>query len=68
MSATQSRPVIYAAVDDETVLALAVGLHDQKCRMATTCTRRREHALDCFGDHARNTLTILASTPWPARL
>ncbi|MCC3292490.1 hypothetical protein [Arthrobacter sp. zg-Y1110] len=59
-------PVIYVAVDEATVLSLATGLHDQKCRAAGACPNRRNHAMDCFGDHARNTLTILARTPWPA--
>ncbi|MCC3299768.1 hypothetical protein [Arthrobacter caoxuetaonis] len=75
MTSTQTRtaeavtcPVIYATVDDETVLALAVGLHDQKCRSARACPSRRMHALDCFGEYARNTLTILASTQWPAEI
>lgn len=61
---TAEAAVIYVALDDATVVSLATGLHDQKCRTARSCLRRQAHAMDTFGELARNTLTILASTPW----
>lgn len=54
-------PIIYAALTDRTVLALACGLHDQKCRSKEQCPSREAHAIDCFGEQARNTLTVLAN-------
>lgn len=53
-------PVIYAALTERTVLELSCGLHDQKCRSGEQCPSRESHAIDCFGEQARNTLTVLA--------
>lgn len=54
-------PVIYAALTEATVLALSCGLHDQKCRAKDQCPSREAHAMDCFGEQARNTLIVLAN-------
>lgn len=61
-------PIIYAALTDHTVLALACGLHDQKCRSKEQCPSRESHAIDCFGEQARNTLTVLAGIPYTEQL
>lgn len=61
VTALGETPVIYAALTERTVLALSCGLHDQKCRLKDQCPSREAHAIDCFGDQARNTLSVLAS-------
>ncbi|MCU6480166.1 hypothetical protein [Arthrobacter sp. A2-55] len=45
---------------DQTVLAVARRLHDQKCMLKDVCMRRDAHALDCFERQVRNMFGILA--------
>jgi hypothetical protein len=62
MTAVLERPTagtVIVPAGDEAVLAIAVRLHDQKCRAAGACYNRRFHALDSFGIQVRNFLAVM---------
>lgn len=63
MTAVLERPIAGTAavpVSEDNVLAVAVRLHDQKCRAGLSCYNRRFHALDSFGGQVRNFLAVMA--------
>lgn len=48
-------------LNDRTVLAIARGMHDEKCSSGTACSRRDGHALDCFDAPVRKMLGAMAA-------
>jgi hypothetical protein len=63
MTAVLERPqtITAVAISDENVLAIAVRLHDQKCRAQKACYNRHIHALDSFEKPVRNFLTVMGA-------
>lgn len=60
MTVTLEAPAVDIAVNEDTVRAISVRLHDQKCALKDRCYNRDWHALDSFERTARNFLTIAA--------
>jgi hypothetical protein len=56
-----SEMAVTLVVNDRSVLAIARGLHDEKCSAGTTCSRRDGHALDCFEDQVRKMLGAMTA-------
>ena len=63
MTAVLERPIagtVAVPTSDENVLAIALRLHDQKCRAKEGCYNSRFHALDSFEIQVRKFLAVMA--------